>query len=199
MLAARYIVQAYVGITLATYILGVIANKEHVLWPSEVGSAYPSRPLFQIGIACSILPYSVYILLWWLRLRSKRLFVTGMLKYTFFILSVYCTRLDNPQFHGLVGILHTVADTLWMITISVLARKTGKAVSYRKLLALAYLALFCLSVHQLSRALATGIGLEEFKSLRALLLLISLGFDYLCRNEFEGIELTIDWAPSYSV
>lgn len=199
MLAARYVVQSYIGTSLAAFVVGIIVNKENALWPSEIGSAYPSRPLFQIGIACSVLPYLAYIFLWWLKAKSKRLLSHGILKFSFFIASVYCTRLDNPHLHGLVGFLHTVAEILWMITICLLEKNTGKAIGYRKVIAIAYLALFCLSVHQLSRALATGVGLEEFKSLRALLLLISLCFDYLCQYEFEGVRFTIDWVASYSV
>lgn len=192
--------QLYAYVLATAYFCAIVACPQATVWPSALGSLYPSRPLCQIGVACALLPYAAYLVLWALKTKSVNVCVAATLKFWLWLLVTYITRTDEPAVHGVLEFVYSSAVCYWMAVVCWKSRKTGRTArsGVHELVLLAYAAAFVWSLHELSRFFQTGSGYPAFKRLRALGVLLDIAFDYMNKNEFDGVQFSCDWAHAHT-
>lgn len=191
-------------IMVLTIFICLVTSPEATVWPSALGSNFPTRPLYEIGVACSLLPYVVYLTLWCMKTKSRNVKTAAILKFLFLLLSTYVSKNEEPRVHGIFEFLYSMAVSYWMLALSWKGRRRSnlynnkKKIGFREGYFVAYTLSFLYSLRKLSNFYRTGSGYTTFKRLRALAVVLDISFDYLNYGEFSGVYLDCDYVHSHS-
>lgn len=205
-----YRVEAGLAVKLSSYIMVLtificlVISPEPTVWPSALGSVFPSRPIFQIGVACSLLPYVVYLTVWCMKTKSRNVKFAATLKFIFLILSTYISKSDEPRIHGIMEFIYSMAVSYWMLALCWKGRrgshlyKKQQKLGFREGYLVVYVLSFLYSLRKLSNFYRTGSGYSTFKRLRAFAVVLDVSFDYLNYGEFPGMYLDCDYTHQHT-
>lgn len=202
-LDASFSVKLYSYIMVITLFSALVSCPETTVWPSALGSLYPSRPIYQVGVACSLCPYLTYLVLWGMKTKSKNVSIAGFLKLNFLMLSTFVSKADEPKIHGLLEFAYSMVVCYWMLAISWKGRKGSvlyrnhKCIGFREVLFVSYVFAFLYSLHKFSNFFRTGSGYPTYKNLRFVAVVLDIVFDYLNAGEFPGMAIDCSWVHSY--